>query len=251
MKIKVVRSCFVFLAIGLGMVNTNVLGQDGKLQVALPKGDWKFSAVPEASTSNHKVEAYSVKTEAQKGLAITEVGIWNGGVETVTSLRLSWKLSSIRRGQQVQLFDGKSPVLEVNIKPGQKAVLNYQLTAFSDFTSNLASRGQLTDAFLIGVTVEDVGFATGKPIGMGQVQKIGYTLDSTPLRRCPDPNRVSFVKASLFVKASFDEACQDQICQWNGSDCFRCAGGPGFGCSTSSCGSCTNSRCVPILNEVV
>lgn len=245
MKVKVVRGCFVFFAIVFAMLGTQVLGQDDKLQVLLPKGDWKFSAVPEASILKHKVEAYSVKTDARKGLAVTEIGVWNGGTETVTALRLSWKLFSTRGGQKVSLSDGRSPVLEVNIKPGQKAILNYQLTAFSDFTSDLASKGQLSDAFLIGVAVEDVSFAAVKPFGAVNVQKVAYTLDNTPLRRCSDLNRVAFVKAS-FAKTSFVEGCQDQICQWNGTNCFRCQGAPGFGCAANAnCIECVNTRCVP------
>lgn len=236
MKIRAFSGYFLLLVIAFGMIGTNVHGQDDKLQVMLPKGDWTFSAVPQASILNHRVEAYSVKTNAQKGLAITEIGVWNGGAETVTSLRLAWRLLSIRDGQQTQLFDGKSPVFEVNIKPEQKVVLDYQLIAFSDFTSKLLSEGRLSDNFLIEVTVEKVGF--GKVQGENQFQKIGFILDSTPLRRCPDSNRVSF------VKASFDDGCQDQICQWNGSDCFRCQGSPGFGCSTSKYNSSTNTRYV-------
>ncbi len=214
---------FVFLAIAFAVLGINVHGQDSNLQVVLPKGDWRFSAVPEASVAKHRVEAYSVKTDAPKGLAITEVGVWNGGVETVTSLRLAWRLFSIKGGQESQLFEGKSPVFEVNIKPGQKVFLDYQLTAFSDFAGRLTSKGQLSDTYLIGVIVEDVSF--GKASGEGRFQRVSLTVDNTPLRRCTSSNRVAF------VKASFVEACQ---------------GSPGFGCSTSSCGSCTNSRCVPL-----
>lgn len=158
MKIKIVRSCFVFLALAIGIVGTNAYGQDGKMQVALPKGDWKFSALPEAAIAKHKVEVNSVKTDAQKGLAITQIGILNGGMKDIKSVTLSWKLVSIRGSQKVQLADGKSPTFQMNIKPGQISILDYQLAAFADFTKKLARKGQLTGTYHIEVAVEDIEF---------------------------------------------------------------------------------------------
>jgi hypothetical protein len=47
----------------------------------------------------------------------------------------------------------------------------------------------------------------------------------------------------LSLPASTPAPCQNQLCAWNGSDCWQCAGGDGFGCSTSECSRCTNSKC--------
>jgi hypothetical protein len=47
----------------------------------------------------------------------------------------------------------------------------------------------------------------------------------------------------LSLPASTPAPCQDQLCAWNGSDCWQCGSGAGFGCSTSECSRCTNSKC--------
>lgn len=47
----------------------------------------------------------------------------------------------------------------------------------------------------------------------------------------------------LFLPAPTPAPCQDQLCAWNGTDCWQCGAGAGFGCSTSECSKCTNSKC--------
>lgn len=59
-----------------------------------------------------------------------------------------------------------------------------------------------------------------------------------------------FVPVLLFVLAAYLllptatlAPCQSQLCAWNGVGCWQCGAGNGFGCSTSECSRCTNSKC--------
>lgn len=49
--------------------------------------------------------------------------------------------------------------------------------------------------------------------------------------------------AYLLLPTATFAPCQNQLCAWNGVDCWQCGAGDGFGCSTSECRKCTNSKC--------
>lgn len=229
-----------------------------KVRVELPEGKWTFSARPiEQSQSN--VEVYSVTSEADKGLAITKIGVWNRSDKPVGSLKIGWRLLTLGEQPGV-LANDETPFLVVAIAPGEWRVIEYPLGTFVNMSRSMLREGKLSGDFRLEVSVTQVVFSDTDSYAGFLLRKelitLSNKLDLITPRNCElyrakpavQNDEVFFLNASL-RQYSINSApfCQNQDCSWNGQSgkdgCYMCQGANFFGCQVTSCTSCTSTRC--------
>jgi len=208
--------------------------------VTLPvPGDWSLACLPTLKPQP-LVDAYSVTTNAFKGLTITEVGVKNLSAKSAIGIKLSWRLF-LEGDPQTSLKQGTTPLLGVPLSPGERRVVEFPVVKAANVLATITNNGSLHGSFRIEVTVVDVLFEENAraPTAREQATLIKAVSWVNPV--------VSSIEVTSYQDPIVVEGpCQDQICEWQSAGCYQCTGGEsgkGFGCSPSGCNSCTETRC--------
>lgn len=204
-----------------------------------PPGEWSLTCLPTAKPQP-LVDAYSVTTNALKGLTITQVGVKNLSAKNTIGIKLGWRLF-LERDPQTSLKQGVTPLLGVHLSPGERRVVEFPVVRAANVLATIANDESLNGQFRIEVAVVDVLFEENAMAPTAR-KHAGF------IKAISSENPVM----SAVEVTSYDDPiiivgpCQDQTCQWGGaSGCYGCssAQSAGFGCQVTSCSSCTETRC--------
>lgn len=259
-KIIILLIFCALIVCGISLLPSEVsYAQDqAKIRTELPEGKWTFSSRP-VEQSQSDVEVYSVTSEADKGLAITKVGVRNRSDKVVGSLKIGWRLLDVSKKPSV-LASEETPFLDITIAPGEWRVIDYPFGTFVNMSKSMLRDGKLSGDFRLEVLVTQVTYAdTVNYVGLSSRTKpllVSSQRDLDTPRRCEVQSNESATQHDgvIFVNASFKgnlvtspPFCQNQDCAWNGQSgkaaCFMCQGANFFGCQVTSCASCTSTRC--------
>lgn len=107
-------------------------GDEGE-ETRLPKGKWTLTATPylESSYQSNPVVVHSVTSEANKGLAVTKVGILSRS-KNVSAVRLRWYLSA-ESNPEVILQQGDTPEIQIGggAPAGEVREIEYPVVTFA------------------------------------------------------------------------------------------------------------------------
>lgn len=150
-----------FLLVGFLFAGSAAVGQS-LMTIDLPVGDWTFTALPDKE-QNSAVVVYSVTTEANKGLAITRMGLHNRSDKAVGSAKVEWNLYEVDDTDSeklTKLNTGLSPVFGVSIAPGERKIIDFPLVKFTDlYGSHLESGQQLSGNFQLIIRISTFSIA--------------------------------------------------------------------------------------------
>lgn len=128
---------------------------ESKGAVTLP-GDWTLACLPTLKPQP-LVDAYSVTTNALKGLTITQVGVKNLSAKNAIGIKLGWRLF-LEGDPQTSLKQGITPLLGVPLSPGERRVVEFPVVKAANVLATITNNGSLRGKFRIEVAVVDVLF---------------------------------------------------------------------------------------------
>jgi hypothetical protein len=128
---------------------------ESKGAVTLP-GDWSLACLPTLKPQP-LVDAYSVTTNALKGLTITQVGVKNLSAKNAIGIKLGWRLF-LEGDPQTSLKQGITPLLGVPLSPGERRVVEFPVVKAANVLATVTNNGSLRGKFRIEVAVVDVLF---------------------------------------------------------------------------------------------
>jgi hypothetical protein len=238
------RAVIVVVTIGIALASlrSNVAA-DKKGSVDLP-GEWSLAILP-SLRAQPIVDAYSVTTDASKGLTAGQVGVRNRSSKNVVGVKLGWRLF-LDGEPDTTLRQGETPLLGVPVAPKERRVVEFPVVVANRILSTLIKGGSLKGRFRIEVMVTDTLFDEGSST---RAQPSGglasHALISRASWRSPDVT----IPVPNHIDLSIMEACQNQACAWQNGGCYACTESQGFGCTMQGgCNTCCNSKCAGELD---
>lgn len=202
------------------------LTQGNSTQDMLPPGNWTFSAGPYFGEGYKSlpVDVYSVTTRADKGLAVSRVGLRNRSPRAVIAVKLHWYLMD--RGTRNVLLDGDTGQVQVDLQPGENQVLSFPVVTFSKVYRPLLNGITLSGDYRIEVAAVEATYADTSVWVKGGGEEISY-------------RRVGYARSTPLF------GCQGQGCAWAGAQgSYVCVANANTFCSVGNGGeSCTETRC--------
>lgn len=92
-------------------------------------GNWSLACLPTVKPQP-VVDAYSVTTDASKGLTITHVGVRNESRREVVAVKLGWRLF-LKADPHTNLQEGETPLLGIPLSAGERRVVEFPVVTAS------------------------------------------------------------------------------------------------------------------------
>jgi len=215
----------------------------GKTTIALPAGDWGFSARPYGGSdwNVRPVMVVSVSTDAAKGLAIDAVGIVNLSNKNATAVKFRVELARSADGTSTRYQSDFISRAGGFPSDRNQVNLDVMLFRFVDVIKPLTENGRLSGEFIANVVVSDVQFDDGTTWtdtseaarGNGSIKRVTFTSSLQPLVVEP------------FVAVA---ACANQACNYLPDPPL-----PGYDCANNNpnqfCTNCGTSCCNTICGH--
>jgi hypothetical protein len=232
--VGVLTTCLAYAS--FSSKSSNAGGEDTGA-VTLP-GDWSLACLPTLKPQP-VVDAYSVTTNASKGLTITHVGVKNQTDKNAAAIKLGWRLF-LEEDPKTNLRQGVTPLLGVSLSPGERRVMEFPVVNASKVLATMLTDGKLRGKFRIEVAVTEVLF--DEHAKTSNVREFAGLIRTVSWRNSP----LGVEEVTSYADpTSVGEACQDQVCTWAQAQCYQCTAEAGFGCTVNNCNSCTETRCPP------
>lgn len=200
-------------------------GDDDAGPIALPPGNWTLSIYPDLYPDSQFVPllAFSVTTNARKGLTANKVGLWNRASRGVSAVKLEWRLSRSENMEHV-LLRGETPVVAIpgGIPEGKEAELNFPVVSFARIYKALLEPGSdsLFGEFHIRVLVSEVIYDDGSTWTRNEMFRSGVKdyggLTQKLSADCPMEKRVF---SDAFETFKCDPTTSKILCTNFGSEC--------------------------------
>lgn len=197
-------------------VNTQAAESQGK--PAAGRG-WSLYSTPYYAPdfARRPVVVRSVMTEAERGLAITKVGLLNRA-QTVKSVRLRWYLSDDRNRGAI-LLRGETPPIEIEggLPAGATAELRREVVSFGRLYEKVKDFAESGAKFHFDVSVSSAVYADGGTWEEQAVSELEYmSFRNEPLSEAVRSMKVGYRKGEPAAAAP-PQSCYPNYssCQWH------------------------------------
>lgn len=140
--------------------------QSVETQTPIPHGDWSVSigVYTGADAASLPVIAYSVTSDAPKGLSVTNIKLLNRSPKALIGVKFHWMIFNTQDLKTV-LLEGQSDLVSVALKPDGRKSLSFTVGkspfSFAKVHKPLLQYGFLSGSYRVNILVDEVSYDDG------------------------------------------------------------------------------------------